>query len=85
MTISKNKEIVLPVWLVSILASILVAVFTAWGIASAKAATLEVKAQTNERDIKELKSTKVNRGEFDLVLEKLNTIERKLDRVEREK
>jgi lipopolysaccharide export LptBFGC system permease protein LptF len=79
MTIDKSKTVTLPVWLVSVIVSLLVTGFTTWGILTSTKATLEIRAARNEREIESLRQEKVNRTEFTMVLEKLNTIERKLD------
>lgn len=82
MTISNEKKIILPVWLVSTIISLLVTLVTVWGLITAKAAAIEVRVQHNETNIKEVKETKVGREEFKLLLDKLNSIEKKIDRVE---
>lgn len=84
MTISKDKSVTLPVWAVSALISIILSGVATWGIISAKAATLEIRASHNEQNIKELKETKVGKDEFNLILEQLRTIDSKLDQHMRE-
>jgi len=79
MTVDKNKEITLPQWALSGLVSIILAGVTTWGVISAKAATLELRATHNENNIERLQGSKVGRDEFNLVLEQLNRIEKKLD------
>ena len=75
MTIDKSKEIAVPVWLISVVLSILFSAFVVWGsIASAKS-TLD-RAKT---DIETLRVEKISRDEFRLVLDKLNSIDGKLD------
>lgn len=79
MTISKDKQLVLPVWFVSVLISVIITGFTTWGIISAKGSALEVRATHSENNIKDLQNSKVSRDEFNLVREQLNRIEKKLD------
>ena len=82
MTIEKNKTITLPVWLVSVIISLLATGFTTWGIVSASKATLELRATHNENNIKGLQDNKVERSEFNLVLNKLNSLESGQIRIE---
>lgn len=79
MTIDKSKQIIIPQWALSGLVSIILAGITTWGVISAKAATLDLRATHNENNIEDLKKTKVSRDEFNLVLEQLNRIEKKID------
>lgn len=79
MTIEKSEKVTIPVWLLSVIVSLLITGFTTWGIVSAKNATLEEKAQRNRDDIVELKSQKVDRSEFLYIKEKLESIDKKLD------
>lgn len=79
MTVDKREQITLPVWVISGLVSIVLAGFTTWGVISAKAATLDVRATHNEINIETLRKEKVSRDELVLVLDKLNTIEKKFD------
>lgn len=79
MTVSKDKQVTLPVWLISVLISVIFTGFTTWGIISAKAATLEIRASHNENNIKMLQENSASKDEFNLVREQLNRIEKKLD------
>jgi len=75
MTIDKSKSIEVPVWLVSVILSILFSAFVVWGgIAQGK-----ISLNRAEKDIETLRQEKVNRQEFNIVIDKLNIIERKLD------
>jgi lipopolysaccharide export LptBFGC system permease protein LptF len=80
MTLNKDKQIILPVWLISVLISLLITGASTWGIISSKSATLEIRASHNEQNIKELQEKKVSREEMNLILEQLNRIEGKLDK-----
>lgn len=80
MTIDKSKQVTLPVWLVSLIISLLATGFTTWGIISSKATSLDVRATHNEQNIKTLQETKVSRDEYKLVIDMLHSIESKLDR-----
>ena len=75
MTIDKREQITIPVWVISGLVSILLAGATTWGIISAKAATLELRATHNENNIETLRSEKVDRNEFTIFKDQLNKIE----------
>lgn len=79
MTIDKKEQIILPQWAVSLVASIIGAVFVFWGLWSGSKATLELRAEKNEKNIETLRLEKVSKDEFKLVLDKLNIIEAKLD------
>lgn len=83
MTVDKREQITLPVWVISGLVSIVLAGFTTWGVISAKAATLEVRATHNEINIETLRKEKVSRDELTLVLDKLNGIEKKQDAMDK--
>ena len=83
MTVDKREQITLPVWVISGLVSIVLAGFTTWGVISAKAATLEVRASHNEINIETLRKEKVSRDELTLVLDKLNGIEKKQDAMDK--
>lgn len=75
MEIDKKENVTIPVWLLSIIISLLIGGFTAWGIVSAKTATAEIRLEHVERDLK----TKVDQKEFDMVMNRLDRIERKID------
>jgi hypothetical protein len=81
MTVDKREQITLPVWVISGLVSIVLAGFTTWGVISAKAATLEVRASHNEINIETLRSEKADRNEFTIFREQLNTIQRGIESV----
>ena len=82
MTISKDKQVVLPVWLVSVLISVIITGMTTWGIISAKAATLELRETHSENNIRKLQDNTVDKDEFNMLIDKLNNIERKLDKMQ---
>ena len=75
MTIDKRNELVLPMPLISILLSALTAILIAWGSIS----NLKNQAETNKSNIENLRKEKIDRNEFNLVIQKLNNIESKLD------
>ena len=79
MTLDKSKTLEVPVWLISTILSVLVSAFVVWGgIASAKSSLTRA-----EQDIEILRKEKVNRDEFQMVVQKLNDIDRKLDNINR--
>jgi len=77
MTIDKRENVTIPVWLISIIMSLLIAGFTAWGLASAKAAAAEIRLEHIEKDM----SKKVNKDEMNMVINRLDRIERKIDQM----
>lgn len=79
MTLDKKEQVTIPQWALSLLVSILGAVFVFWGLWSGSKATLELRAEKNEKNIETLRQEKVNKDEFKIVLDKLNSIENKLD------
>lgn len=86
MTIEKKEQVTIPVWLLSVILSLLLTGFTTWGIISAKSATLEEKAIRNRDDILKLESQKVDKSDFfyikEMLQEQKNTlknIDQKLD------
>jgi len=79
MTIEKCEKVTIPVWLLSVIVSLLITGFATWGIVSSKSASLEEKAQRNRDDIVEIKSQKVDKTEFLYIKERLESIDKKLD------
>jgi lipopolysaccharide export LptBFGC system permease protein LptF len=51
MTVDKSKEIVIPVWLLSLLVSVVMAGFTTWGIITANNAKVNIRLDHAERDL----------------------------------
>lgn len=75
MTIDRNEKVTIPVWLLSGIISIIVAGFAAWGISSGKAAAAEVRLNHVEKAVE----TKVEQREFNMLLIRLDRIEKKID------
>lgn len=75
MTVDKSKEIVIPVWLLSLLVSVVMAGFTTWGIITANNAKVNIRLDHAERDI----GQKVDQKQFDVFIKRLDRIERKID------
>ena len=75
MTADNSKSVVVPLWLISILMSIITATILSWGIVS----TVRTKVDRAEIDIEMLRKEKIQREEFNMVLEKLINIETMLD------
>ena len=67
MVVNRNKTVVLPAWLITVIVSVLTAGFVAWGAIS----SINVKVNRNERDLQ----TKIDREEFRQVYERLGKIE----------
>ena len=78
-TVLAEGAIVVPVWVLSIVLGLMASFITTWGILQATKANLEVRARRNEEDIKELKTDKVNKAEFEIVYTMLRNIDKKLD------
>jgi Tfp pilus assembly protein PilO len=72
MTIDKSKTVTLPVWLISVILSLLVTVFTFWGLFTATKATLELRTATMENKVEKLDADKVNKAEFIIIIENLS-------------
>lgn len=77
MTVDKRDNITIPQWMLSLLVSVIGAVFVFWGLW----ATVKEKVMTSERNIEILRTEKVNKSEFDLVLEQLRDIKQGVDDV----
>jgi hypothetical protein len=75
MTVDKSKEIVIPVWLLSLLVSVVMAGFTTWGIITANNAKVNIRLDHAERDI----GQKVDQKQFDVFIKRLDRIEGKID------
>lgn len=79
MTVDKREEVKVPVWLISVIVSLLITGFSTWGIISAKSATLEIRASHNENNIENLRKEKASIDQFNMLYDKLNKIELKID------
>jgi len=75
MTIDRTKQVSVPMWLVSVMGSVLTASFIVWGVLS----SLKSKQEMQNQTIETLRREKVDRNEFNIVMTKLNSIEMKLD------
>lgn len=80
MTIDKEKTINIPVWLVSFILPIIVALLASYGVMTSTDATQKAKMEMLEKSVDNLDATKVERNEFNMVIQKLNDIEQKLDK-----
>lgn len=77
MTVDKRDSIVIPQWILSLLISIIGAVFVFWGLW----ATVKEKVMTTERQVEILRTEKADRNEFILFREQLNKIEKGIESV----
>lgn len=75
MVVDKSKEIVIPVWLLSLLVSVVMAGFTTWGIITANNAKVNIRLDHAERDL----GQKVDQKQFDVFIKRLDRIEGKID------
>lgn len=80
MTIQKDKTINIPIWLVSIVLPLLIAVFSSYVINETRYQDIKTKTEIYNEDIKTIKSNKVERMEFEILKQQLNRIEDKLDK-----
>lgn len=79
MTFDKTKTINIPVWLISIVLPLIIAIITSYGIMTASAATTKIKIETLQREVEKIEAGKVERFEFNLIIDKLNSIDKKID------
>jgi lipopolysaccharide export LptBFGC system permease protein LptF len=77
--IVSEHTVAIPVWLISLLVGLIASLLTSWGVISSARASLEVRAKHNEEDIKSLKEEKVDNKQFDIIVNQLNRMEKKLD------
>lgn len=79
MTVDKSKYIVIPQWLLSLIIAVTTVAAGMW----VSKAVSETRISRNETEIEKLRQEKVSKDEFSLVLDRLNTIEKKLDGIKR--
>jgi len=85
MTIDKRETINVPTWLVAVFAPIIIAGIVSYGVSqSAKGAT-DTKIIRAEQDIETLRKEKVSKDEMTLILDRLKSIEGKLDEMHKTK
>ena len=80
-TTDKPKGMYIAPWLLPMILSILMAAFTSWGLISASRAETEQRLKAVEKDVEK----KVDKELFNMVVEKLNSIEAKVDKLREEK
>lgn len=80
-SINKNKMIEIPQYLLSGIVTVVTAAFIAWGTVS----IIETKVCRNEEDIERLRVEKVSRDEFNIILNRFDEIERKIDEINKSK
>lgn len=79
MTISKERTINIPVWLVSILLPLIIGVAGTFVTYNVKSAETEFKTNANSKQIELIQNDKIGRNEFNLIIKQLDRIEDKLD------
>jgi hypothetical protein len=79
MTVDRTKFIKIPIWLFSVLLPLLIAIVTSVIAYSASSAEDSTRIDGLEKNVDKLDGTKVDKEVFDLVLKKLDSIEKKLD------
>jgi len=81
MTTEKSDKVVIAPWALTMVLSLLMAGFTSWGIISASRAETEQRLKTVEQNV----DKKVDKELFNMVVEKLNSIEAKVDKLREER
>lgn len=77
METDKPKGMFIPNWVLPGVLSIILAAFTSWGLICASQAETDQRLMTIEKDVEK----KVDKELFQMVVDKLNTIEKKVDRI----
>lgn len=72
LTVDDKKKITLPIWVVNGLISLIIALITAWGMISARAAATEIRLDHIEKNM----VNKVDKDEFKMVVDELREIKR---------
>jgi hypothetical protein len=72
LTVDDKKKITLPTWVVNGLISLIIALITAWGMISARAAATEIRLDHIEKSM----ANKVEKDEFRMVVDELREIKR---------
>lgn len=75
MTVDKNKTVNIPIWLISVLLPLIVALVVSYGMYQSTNAKLQVKIDRNEIEIEK----RVTKDEIYMIIKSLERIERKLD------
>ena len=81
MVLEKPKGMFVPNWVLPMILSVLMAAFTSWGLISASRAETEQRLKSVEKNI----DKKVDKEVFQMVVDKLNSIEAKVDKLREEK
>jgi len=81
MNTEKPKGMFVPNWVLPMILSVIMAAFTSWGIISASRAETEQRLKTVEQNV----DKKVDKELFNMVVEKLNSIEAKVDKLREER
>jgi len=81
MTIEKPKGMFVPNWVLPMILSVIMAAFTSWGLISASRAETETRLKVVEQNV----DKKVDKELFNMVVEKLNSIEAKVDKLREER
>lgn len=79
MTIDKDKVIKIPIWLVSIVLPLFIALITSYVVITSRTSTLEADNTYNKKQIELLQTQKADKDVINLVLKKLDDIDNKLE------
>jgi len=82
MTIEHEKEIRIPVWVVSIVIPLVISILSFVFTMSATSSKYGVKINRNEKEIEVLKTQKTDNKTVDMIVIQLNRIENKLDKIQ---
>jgi len=81
MNTEKPKGMFVPNWVLPMILSVIMAAFTSWGLISASRAETETRLKVVEQNV----DKKVDKELFNMVVEKLNSIEAKVDKLREER
>jgi hypothetical protein len=79
-TLNKDNTIKIPTWLITVIIGIALPLVTSYGFYKSQSARQDETVKNQKESIIELKVSKVDRSEFQLVIQQLNRIEEKIDK-----
>lgn len=82
MTIEKDKVVRIPIWVISVLLPVLVAGVISFGQYKYSSGRTETKLDHIELKINSIEQTKVDSKTFDMLIQRLDRIDDRLERIE---
>lgn len=79
MTVDKKEVITIPKWLVIWISPAIVSIIIGYGAYKTFSANIETIQIMQKDQIKQLQDSKIDRNEFNIILQQLDKIEKKLD------